>query len=236
MATITNSIYEIVKIIHIICGFLALSTGLVPMFAAKGGKTHIFWGRIYYWAMFGVFITTVIFFVLYPTKVFYQFFLGIAILSFYNTFTGVRILKTKATGNAPELIDWVAATVAAVCGLGMIILAILVYLKEANTLSILLSIFGLGILLTGIQDLRVFAGKVPREKMHWFFHHIARMMGSYAATVTAFCVNIVPRFLPENMPSFVQLILWIAPGVIIGTVANRWSKKYRNQMGNTAKK
>lgn len=54
--------------------------------------------------------------------------------------------------------------------------------------------------------------------MHWFFAHAGKMMGAYTAVITAFCVNIVPRFMPENTPGFVYILTWIAPGIILGIV------------------
>jgi hypothetical protein len=53
------------------------------------------------------------------------------------------------------------------------------------------------------------------------------MMGAYSAAITAFCVNIVPRFFPENTPFFVFIIMWTAPGVIIGFLSARIIKKYQ---------
>jgi len=59
--------------------------------------------------------------------------------------------------------------------------------------------------------------------MHWFYNHIARMVGSYIATVTAFCV-----VNSSNFPAYVPtLVIWVLPGVIGGIAIGRWIRYYR---------
>jgi hypothetical protein len=53
------------------------------------------------------------------------------------------------------------------------------------------------------------------------------MMGVYSATITAFCVNKLPRFLPESTLSFVFIMTWTAPGIILGIITARIIKKYK---------
>jgi uncharacterized membrane protein len=218
-------IYKSSLIIHVICGFLALVIGLIPMFTKKGGKVHNTSGNVYYWAMFGVFVTTVIFFILFPTNFKYQFFLGIGILSFYQTYTGKRLLSMKKAIN-PSRLDWVATSLITLAGVGLLTASILHFLKNDISSSILFGVFGVGSLMSGIQDIRLWSGKIEHQKMNWLFNHIGRMLGSYSATVTAFCVNVVPRYL-ENMPSWVMLSSWILPGVIIGYFSARTIRKYK---------
>ena len=117
-------IYQSFIFVHVLCGFTALSAGIVPMVAKKGGKVHLFWGNVYYWAMFGVFVTTIIFFLMYPTQLKYQFLLTIGIFSFYQTFSGKRILGMKKTAEKPTNLDFSAAWLAAICGVFMLIFAI----------------------------------------------------------------------------------------------------------------
>jgi hypothetical protein len=81
--------------------------------------------------------------------------------------------------------------------------------------------------LNAYGDLGLYLGYVKPEKMHWFFAHAGKMMGAYTAAITAFCVNIVPRFLPDNTPSFVFILTWTAPGVILGILSARIIKKYK---------
>ena len=85
-------IYQPILIIHIIAGFLALVTGLIAMVVRKkGGKLHNRTGMVFYWSMFVVFISAIIFFVLDPLSLKYQFFLTIGIVSFYPAWSGKRV-------------------------------------------------------------------------------------------------------------------------------------------------
>ena len=220
--------YKNVLIIHVICGFISLVTGLVPMIVKKGSKTHNFWGNIYYWGMFGVFITATALFALKPTQLRLQFFLCIAILSFYQTFSGKRALLMKKSITQATITDRVAAWIALTCGIVMLAYAGYTAVAANYVITILFAAFGVGIFLNGWRDIRLFAGKIEIEKMHWFFNHLGRMMGSYIATLTAFCVTMT-RYLPEDAPAYLQLIPWFLPGIIFSFIIARFTKHYRQK-------
>jgi uncharacterized membrane protein len=223
--------------VHVLCGIISLASGLVAMIANKGGKVHNRAGIIFYWSMFMIFVTTTLFFILYPTNLKYQFFLGIGIVSFYPNWSGKRMLSMKK-GLVPTLVDKIAAWLIGVSGVCM--LAYGAYLtvnppKGFDALNILFFIFGTVSLSNAYGDLKMYLGYVKAEKMHWFFAHAGKMMGAYSAAMTAFCVNIVPRFLPENTPSFVFIMMWTAPGIIVGIVSARIIKKYQAKFKIEAK-
>jgi uncharacterized membrane protein len=222
-------IYKSSIAVHVLCGILSLASGLVAMTANKGGKVHNRAGLVFYWSMFMIFVTTTIFFILYPSNLKYQFFLGIGIVSFYPNWSGKRMLSMKK-GIQPTMIDKIGAYLIGISGICM--LAYGVYLtqtppKNFAGLNILFFVFGTVSLANAYGDLKVYLGFVKAEKMHWFFAHAGKMMGAYSAAITAFCVNIVPRFFPENTPFFVFIIMWTAPGVIIGILSARIIKKYQ---------
>ncbi|MDZ7900216.1 MAG: DUF2306 domain-containing protein [Arcicella sp.] len=214
--------------VHIASGFIALVTGLVPMFAQKGGKAHIFWGKIYFWAMFVVALTALLRFQMQMRLIFLA---AIAIFSFYNTFTGVRLIQRKESLK-PSWLDYFASILAMMCALSMFYFAFLGFQKGDRFLSILFLVFGVAVFRISFEDLRVFMGKKviddegkPIPIRYWFQNHISRMGGSYIATVTAFLVVNNPPFLPG-------LLVWIAPGVIggfiIAWVRISYRKKYKN--------
>jgi uncharacterized membrane protein len=230
-------IYKSSIAVHVLCGILSLAAGLVAMIANKGGKVHNRAGIIFYWSMFMIFVTTTLFFILYPTNLKYQFFLGIGIVSFYPNWSGKRMLAMKK-GLNPTLVDKIGAWLIGFSGICM--LAYGVYLtanpsKGFDTLNILFFIFGTVSLLNAYGDLKLYLGYVKAEKMHWFFAHAGKMIGAYTAAITAFCVNIVPRFMPENTPSFVFILTWTAPGIILGIVSARIIKKYKTKFKIEAK-
>jgi uncharacterized membrane protein len=214
--------------IHIAAGFIALVTGLVPMFAKKGGKTHILWGKVYFWSMFLVALTALLRFQMQIGLIFLS---GIAIFSFYNTFTGVRLIQRKETQKASSL-DYFASILAMACAFMMLYFAWFAFQKGDTFFSVLFPIFGIFIFLLTFEDLRVFMGKKtidndqPVPLRYWFQNHISRMGGSYIATVTAFLVVNNPPYIPG-------LVAWIAPGAIGGFIISRvrlsYHKKYKKE-------
>lgn len=222
-------IYKSSIAVHVLCGILSLAAGLVAMIANKGGKIHNGAGLVFYWSMFMIFVTTSIFFILYPTNLKYQFFLGIGIVSFYPNWSGKRMLSMKK-GLMPTMIDKIGAWLVGISGICMGTYG--AYLtqnppKSFGGLNILFFVFGMVSLANAYGDLKVYLGFVKAEKMHWFFAHAGKMMGAYSAAITAFFVNIVPRFFPENTPFFIFIVMWTAPGVIIGILSAGIIKKYQ---------
>ena len=76
---------------HIAAGFIALTVGPFAMFSVKGGTLHRRAGTVYVWAMVAVVISAVVLAIYRPNP----FLLGIAVLSFYLTFSGYRALFHK---------------------------------------------------------------------------------------------------------------------------------------------
>ena len=212
--------------LHVFAGFTALTTGLVPMFSKKGSRTHTTWGKVFYWAMFVVALTALIRF---QMKLNLIFLAGIAVFSFYNTFTGVRLVHRKDNPK-PKFIDWFGAILMVISSMGMLYFSYLAYQNNNVFYMTLFVIFGLFMLLLSLEDLRVFAGKkqidndVPLQTRYWFQNHISRMGGAYIATVTAFLVV-------NNPPQIPGLVVWIAPGVIGGFIIGRTRKFYMDKFG-----
>lgn len=224
-------IYQPVLVLHVIAGFLALVTGLIAIAARrKGGKLHNLAGIVFYWSMFVVFVSTVIFFVLDPQSLKYQFFLTIGIVSFYPTWSGKRVLSMKK-GVIPKWYDKVAAFGIGISGVIMVGYGIYGFTGNVNFggLETLFLIFGGVSLANAYGDLKIYLGYKQAERMHWFFAHAGKMSGAFSAAVTAFCVNVVPRYMPDGTPTFVFILTWVLPGVIIGVVGVRISKHYRKK-------
>ena len=212
--------------LRIFAGFTALTTGLVPMFSKKGSKVHIAWGKVYYWAMFMVAVTALIRFQMKLNLIFLS---GIAVFSFYNTFTGVRLIHRKNIPK-PEFIDWFGAVLMVISAAGMLYFSYSAYRNENVFYTILFAIFGLFMFFLAFEDLQVFIGRkqidndVPLQTRYWFQNHISRMGGSYIATVTAFLVV-------NNPPQIPGLVVWIAPGVIGGFIIARTRRFYMDKFG-----
>lgn len=66
-------IHKYILWVHVASGFLALFVGLIPMITKKGSRKHIVSGRIYFYAMFGVFLTSTLMFLLQPGRLLFLF-------------------------------------------------------------------------------------------------------------------------------------------------------------------
>ncbi|MCY7351393.1 MAG: hypothetical protein LH606_12120 [Cytophagaceae bacterium] len=223
--------YKIILFIHIVFGFTALVTGLGAIIARKGSPWHTRVGLIYFWSMFGVFMTTIGLFGLRPTEARLHFFLAVAVASFYQTFTGRRALGRKKLTSQPARLDWIALGL--VVGFGVMALGYAGWMGlQGNWFMVgLFVFFAWACLGSGFSDWKLFNGRTAPERGHWLFMHIARMMGSYAATTTAFLVNMSGRM--GHLPPAVQLIIWVAPGALIGGLGiSYWKKKYSRKMAS----
>lgn len=185
---------------HIAAGFVALLAGPVAMASAKGGALHRSAGRTYAGAMAAVVATAVVL-ALVDLDV---FLLGIAVFSFFLTFTGYRSLYRKGAaagaGVAPS--DWAVVLATLLFSVGLFVWGAL------DGFAVLPLFFGvLGVLLV-VQEVRTY--RRPREPNAWLFGHVTGMLAAYIATFTAFAVTNV-AFLPTTL-------VWLAP-TVVGTVA-----------------
>jgi len=202
-------------------------SGLIAMTSRKkGGRLHNISGLVFYWSMAFIFVSAILFVLIYPNIIIYHFFLTIGIVSFYPCFSGKRILSMKKGLNI-RWFDWMALAIILISGVAMFIYGIVVLPLGSSSFSILFLVFGILSLVQGIGDLRLFLGYREVKKRYWFFSHAAKMMGAYSAAVTAFCVNIIPRHLPEGTSIIVFIFVWIGPGVIFALVTKYVVKKYR---------
>ncbi len=205
-------------ILHIIGGTLALLSGLVAMFTAKGGKLHRLAGKIYFWSMTAVFVGAVVVAMGHEN----YFLLMVGFFSYYMTVRGYRILFLKKlyAGQKPGLVDWIISIVAG--AFILILLAWGIYAMRMGSgmgiVAIVFSVIGSSFLL---GDIRNFI-KPPQEKMHWWYGHISGMGGSYISAVTAFIVVNV------QLPQF-QWVLWILPAIIGSIFIGRSIRKYKVQ-------
>lgn len=205
-----------VLILHIVSGLTALVVGLIAMFTPKGSPKHSLWGRIYYYAMMLVAITAVLRF---KNETRLVFLTCIAVFSFYNTFTGRRLVLVGRKNNW-QAQDWVAAFITVISGIVMIAYGVWAYQQGVTFYFVLFGLFGLFSLIIAISDILTFIGKINQP---WMLNHISRMGGSYIATVTAFLVVNNHNVLPS-------LVAWIGPGVIGGVIIGRVRRKYKQKM------
>lgn len=212
-----HAFVDLLLVIHIFSGVVALLTGLISLFSAKGGKLHKKSGIIYFYSMTVVFITALI----VAGYRFNRFLFLIAFLSYYSVFSGVRILKLKNLHRQqkPKWFDWSAGIINGIAnaffvGLGIYYSVTLGFFSGGSLLSLG---FGIGGLFLTYTNLKPFIKK-PTKPYHWYLSHNGNMLGGYIATTTAFLSTIVSRhdfmnpFLAFALPSIIGvpfLIYWM---------------------------
>lgn len=210
------AIFDFVRILHVIGGFVALFTFWIPIVTKKGGKIHIFSGWIYVAAMSLVSISAFhmgIYRIFDPNSTsevfsFSLFLILISILSGSTAYYGLRVLRNKKRvdihRNIWDLSFPLLLLISSIC------ISIYGFIIDFP----LLSWFPLlGIFLSATQ-LQYWLQK-PKKKMHWWFEHISGMLGCSIATITAFTVFGAPRLL--NIDS-VSIFLWFLPTILLTPV------------------
>jgi len=211
-----DSLITTLRWIHISAGMLALGLAPIAMLTVKGGRAHRRWGKTYFWAMAVVASTAVILALWRP-----QIFLALlAVFSFYLAFTGYRVLwrKRPDRGQGPVAVDWAAAVVTFAVSAALVVLGLIRPGPAWQRLGVVPVVFGvLGMVLAGL-DIRKFV-RPPADRNAWWFAHMAGMLGSYIATVSAFSV-VNFTFLPIA-------VRWLWPTAIGTPLIALWITYYK---------
>lgn len=209
-------LFQILLVLHIISGFTALLIGIIPMYAPKGSKLHNRSGMVYFWAMFGVFLTS-------QPMAFIKgnvFLFTIGIFSFYLVFTGYIFAKRKG-GNQPTKFDKVIIQLTFVTSLIMFLFAGYYAYLGLTESAIILGVFASISFGFSASDWRRFGKKSPPKQ--WMILHLSRMIGAYTATFTAFAATNL-YFLPT-------LAIWLLP-TLFSTIGIALSiKHFRKKFG-----
>ena len=200
---------DLLLLIHILAGTIALFAAAFAICSEKGKKIHITAGKTYYWGMVGIFLTAL------PMSIINKeisLFL-VAFFSFYLAFAGRRFAQNR-TGVASR-IDWIAVGLMIVTGIGMWLLAIF-YFIDSNSDYIVLFFFGFISIVLGYTDYKTHKHQEATGKKR-IARHLSNMLAGTIAVVTAVLVvnvNMEPQWLP-----------WILPTVILVPVISWWNWK-----------
>lgn len=189
---------------HVVCGAIALLTGLIAIISKKGNKLHVNAGKIFFWAMFAVGISSL---VLAIVK-FNPFLLSLGVFSMYMVISGRRALfyYNLVQNYKPKLIDILPIYMGLLTALFMLLFS--AYQMLIGDGNIVLMVFGLILLFLSTSDLKVLIRnrEFAAHNKQWIFKHIGMMLGTYIAATTAFLVNTV-QFNPP-------WVLWLGPTVL----------------------
>ena len=200
---------DILLVIHVLAGTIALLCSAIAVSSEKGKKFHVLSGRTYFWCMVGIFLTAI------PMSIINSniFLFLIAIFSFYLAFAGMRFAKNRK--GIATTIDWIAVSLMILSGLGMWVLAVIYFLND-NSQYITLLVFGFIALALGCGDYISHKNKAAIGKER-IAKHLTNMMAGTIAVITAVLVvnvNIEPIW-----------IWWLLPTAVITPIIFYWNKK-----------
>ena len=199
----------VLLVIHILSGASALVSAAVALYSAKGKRTHILSGRIYFWSMVAIFLTAI------PMSIASSniFLFLIAIFSFYLAFAGMRFARNR--NGVPIRSDWLAVFSMMLSGIGMWALAAF-YLANENSQSIVLVVFGFLAISLGYADYKSHKDTSATGKQR-IAKHLTNMLGGTIAVVTAVLV-VNPPFEPE-------WVWWVLPTAVVTPIIFWWNKR-----------
>jgi uncharacterized membrane protein len=204
--------------VHILAGTLALVVAPIALMTLKGGPTHRRWGKVYFWAM-GMVAATAIVVGLWRSILFLVL---TAVFSFYAALSGYRVLYLKRPdlGQRPAPLDWIAAGITLVASATLVTLGIAKPTPRFQELSRVAIVFGfIGLSIAGLDVLRFL--RPPADKRAWWYKHMANMIGSYIAAVTAFSV--------VNFHSLPTTVRWLWPTMVGTPLIAIWITYYKRR-------
>jgi hypothetical protein len=214
------TIISVLKFVHVVAGTVSLAALGIPLLSRKGGPLHRRAGWIYA-AAIGVIVATT--WILCALRLFdpdrsndamtlVMAFLGL--LTANAVVTGLRVLRAKErAGRHTNPFD-----IGSSAALGLASLALGGYAFQQGS-GLFTALAAIGGFRAGDQ-IRYWL-RPPGERMHWWQEHLANMVTSGIAALTAFLLLFVSTKYSLN--------LWLAPGVVGGAGIILWQRYYRRK-------
>ena len=216
---------DIVIWAHVAAGFVGLGAFWIPIFARKGGVSHVRFGRVYAWCAYFVTVSAVtasigrvvgyqaqgITMAERPELYGFAFFLGyLGVATFAAVRQSIRAVQTRRQPEKLRTPFHLALAYTSIAGsIGVIAFAIAAW---SDASIILLSLSPVGIL-TGRRMLGLMRNP-GAEHMGWFYSHMGSMIGGGVAFHTAFAVFGAQRFWDYELAGLLGVLPWILPAAI----------------------
>jgi hypothetical protein len=218
--------------LHVLAGAIVLIVGLIQIILPKMGRRHRVMGRVYFYAMTIVFITSAVL-CLFDTnmQLFGRIFLGVvALFSYYSALMGMRFGKLKVLSK-PLIADKVISTLGILSWLFMLGIGIWCVITGNYVPAAILGAFSLIFGWAVIVDFRKLVILDTTEKLYdpksWLRNHTVRILGSYVAAITAFCVNVSPFPL--------DILNWLLPTAMAFIIIPFFTRKVRKMIGENSR-
>jgi uncharacterized membrane protein len=205
---------DILPLLHLTAGTIALIVAPLAMVAAKGGDWHRRWGKVFFYGMAVVAATAIALGFMRENWLMAL----VAVFSFHMVASGYRALYLKRLheGQRPQRMDRLIIAVAGLVNGGLLLWGgINLVLGHRTSGPIIFTAFGLiGVLFVWRDAQRFY--KANHDKREWLYGHMTGFLGGYIATVSAFsAVNldmIQPRWLQWLWPTLLGaplIALWV---------------------------
>ena len=233
---------EGIRWLHVIPGFIGLTAFWVPIFVKKGGKRHIFFGKIFLYCAYIVLASAFVSVTLRlvdlraaglgiddrPESYGFLLFLAyLALVTFIIVRHAIGVLRTKR--NPEALRTWFnifSAYLAMAASIAVIAFALIV--KPGNMIILLaLSPVGLG---SGRQILVYLKKPLPSPRQ-WLYEHLGGMLGAGIAFHTAFAVFGSTRIFEFQLPGVWKVVPWILPAALGIPASFFWTRFYQKKFG-----
>ena len=205
----------ILLVIHIAAGSVALTTALMALATAKGGVSHVRAGRVYAVAMALVCGAALPLAILGADALLSL----IAVFSFYLVFAGWRFARNRS--GRPQPVDWVAAAVMGLTGLGMWGYGAALFL-QGNSQWVTMALFGTIAAALSAADVRFHRARRGSGKRR-IARHLTNMLAGTIATVTAVVV--------VNVDTRPVWLAWTLPTIVITPLIVWWNVRVARGMG-----
>ena len=205
----------ILLVIHIAAGSVALTTALLSLATAKGGVNHVRAGRVYAVAMALVCGAALPLAILGADAILSL----IAVFSFYLVFAGWRFARNRS--GRPQPVDWVAAAVMGLTGLGMWGYGAALFL-QGNSQWVTMALFGTIAAALSAADVRFHRARRGSGKRR-IARHLTNMLAGTIATITAVVV--------VNVDTRPVWLAWTLPTIVITPLIVWWNVRVARGMG-----
>lgn len=196
--------------LHVLAGTAGLLAMFVPLLSRKGAQLHRLSGWLFVASMAVVSLSAAGLAARHALAD-GTFFVQIALVTGNALVQSVTSLKRKhAPAPAPRPVE--LASLALLSGWSLFALALGV--AEQRGLLVVFALVGLA---SAVGSAR-FTLRPLASRHAYLYQHIDATGTACVTAVTAFLVQAGPRYLPPQLVSEVGWLLWIAPGVVLGTV------------------
>jgi hypothetical protein len=247
-----SKIYFAVQLMHITAGLVGLAAFWLPAIVRKGGKAHVQFGRVFFWATCAVAATGIVMasgVLAFPLgvkpltrpvsperaaaiaaemRMMSVFLFYLVIITFTPVYHGVRVLATR---RAPEQLRTPFHTFTGVAAIGGSVAMIAIGIVARQPVLLFMSPIGV---LIGIGQIQ-FARRPYATPMAWWYEHMGSMLGGGIAFHTAFLVLGAGRLFGLRFDGLAGVIPWVLPTIVGVPASEIWVRYYRRKFNEDKK-